>query len=209
MTRARSTSQPTTALAWLPAEIGKSSSTRRLRRGQARFRQGDSVVGIFEVEQGSVRLVRNTEDDREVILHTARPGELFAEAALFSSHYHCDAIAATAARVRLYPKPALLNALRRDPPLAERFMALLARQVQALRAALTQRNIRSAPRRLLAHLSLKVEADRKTIRLGGSLKDLAAEIGLTHEALYRALARLESEGALSRGKNLIVLQRPV
>ncbi|MBX9702015.1 MAG: hypothetical protein K2X74_21450, partial [Acetobacteraceae bacterium] len=35
-------------------------------------------------------------------------------------------------------------------------------------------------------------------RPGGSWKALATELGLTHEATYRALARLEREGMLSR-----------
>jgi DNA-binding IclR family transcriptional regulator len=35
--------------------------------------------------------------------------------------------------------------------------------------------------------------------------DLAAEIGLTHEALYRALAALEREGALARTDDGILL----
>jgi len=37
------------------------------------------------------------------------------------------------------------------------------------------------------------------------LRDLAAELGLTHEALYRALARLERSGVLRRAEGALVL----
>ena len=37
--------------------------------------------------------------------------------------------------------------------------------------------------------------------------DLAAEIGLTHEALYRTLAELEKEGAIRRTRAGIVLRK--
>ena len=37
------------------------------------------------------------------------------------------------------------------------------------------------------------------------LKDIAAEIGLTHEAFYRALAALEADGAIRRARRRIAL----
>jgi DNA-binding MarR family transcriptional regulator len=46
-----------------------------------------------------------------------------------------------------------------------------------------------------------------TLRLGGTLMDLAAEIGLTHEALYRTLASLERDGAIARTKGRITLRK--
>jgi hypothetical protein len=48
------------------------------------------------------------------VLHTARKDEPFPEAALFASTYCCDALAATAPRVRVYPKRELLAAFRSD-----------------------------------------------------------------------------------------------
>jgi CRP-like cAMP-binding protein len=142
-----------------------------------------------------------------VVLHSARPGELFAEAALFAERYQCDAVAATAARVRAYPKGPLLAAFRADPALAERFMAVLAHQIHALRARLEERNIRSARRRLLHHLALAAAPGSRTMKLDGTLIDLAAELGLTHEALYRTLAALEKDGAIRRSRAGITLRR--
>jgi CRP-like cAMP-binding protein len=40
-----------------------------------------------------------------------------------------------------------------------------------------------------------------------TLKDIAAKLGLSHEALYRSLAALECSGAIKRGKSRIVLTR--
>jgi CRP/FNR family transcriptional regulator, dissimilatory nitrate respiration regulator len=195
-------------LGWLPAAVRQASRARRLAPGEALFRQGDPAAAIFEVESGRLQLVRQTADGRRLTLHTARPGELFAEASLFSSVYHCDAVAAAPAVVRVYAKRHVLAAIRRDPTLAERFLALLARQVQVLRSRLEQRNIRSARGRVLRHLALAADAGGRTVRLGGTLMDLAAEIGLTHEALYRTLAALKREGAIARAPGSITLRRP-
>ena len=196
-----------TTLDWLPAAIRERSRVRDLAAGEALFRQGDKALAIFEIEHGRLRLIRNSVAGHAVVLHTARAGELFAEAALFASNYHCDAVAAAASRVRIYPKRELLAAFRTEPALGERFMALLAQQIVALRARLEERNIRSARERVLHHLALATGPDGRIMPLEGRLMDLAAEIGLTHEALYRTLAELEKEGAIRRTRAGIALRK--
>lgn len=118
------------SLDWLPVAIRQRSTTRDLHAGEPLFRQGHKASAIFEVEQGRLRLMRHTIDDHPVVLHTARKGEVFAEAALFAGAYHCDAVAAIAFRVRIYPKRELLAAFRSDPAITERFMAVLAHRIR-------------------------------------------------------------------------------
>jgi CRP-like cAMP-binding protein len=139
------------------------------------------------------------------VLHTAASGELFAEASLFAETYHCDAVAMASTQVRVFPKDEIRTAFRQTPELAERFMAVLARQVQALRAQIQQRGIRSARERVLQSLALGTRADG-VFPLNAPLTDFAAELGLTHEALYRTLAALERDGLIARGKDAIVLK---
>lgn len=155
-----------------------------------------------------MRLIRYTIDSHSVVLHTARKGELFAEAALFAGTYRCDAVAAIASRVRVYSKRELLAAFRANPDIGERFMATLAHQIHTLRARLEERNIGSARERVLHHLALAVGKDGRTVRVDGTLMDLAAEVGLSHEALYRTLAALERAGAIVRKPSRIVLRKP-
>ena len=77
-----------------------------------------------------------------------------------------------------------------------------------LRSRLEQRAIRSARERVLQHIALAADPERRAFRIEGTLMDLAAEIGLTHEALYRTLARLEKEGAIARtGDGIVLLKR--
>jgi CRP-like cAMP-binding protein len=193
-------------LKWLPGIIREHSRLRVLEAGEALFRQGDQATAIFEVEQGRLRMLRHTVDDREVVLHTARKGELFAEAALFSGIYQCDAVASIASHVRAYPKHEILAAVRSDPALGEHFMAELAHQVLALRARLEERTIRSERERVLHHLALAAGSDGYTVRVDGRLIDLAAEIGLSHEVLYRTLAALERDGLITRTRSCITLR---
>jgi len=59
---------------------------------------------------------------------------------------------------------------------------------------------------VLHYLALAAGADGRTVRVDGRLMDLAAEIGLTHEVLYRTLAALEKDGLITRTRSGIVLQ---
>ena len=179
---------------------------RPLAAGEALFRRGDAAIAVFEVESGSVRMVRDTVDGHQAVLHSAGSGQWLAEAALFSKTYHCDAIATQASQVRSFPKREFLKALRSDSGLSLDFMFYLAQQVQDLRTRLEQRNIRSAQERVLQYLIAAAD-ESGWVRLNGTLMDLSGELGLSHESLYRTLATLERRRIISRKPGAIFLLR--
>jgi CRP/FNR family transcriptional regulator, dissimilatory nitrate respiration regulator len=196
-----------TTAGWLSPKVCNAAIERKLVAGEALFHAGRRTVGLYEVLSGTVRLVRVDQSGREAVLQAASAGDILAEASLFSSAYHCDAIATTAATVALYPKAILLAELRRDPKAAQAFAAMLARQIMTLRTRLERRNIRSARDRIRHFLALNVSADGRTVELPGTLKEVAGDLGLTHEALYRALARMEAEGEIKRSGGMIRIER--
>jgi DNA-binding MarR family transcriptional regulator len=50
----------------------------------------------------------------------------------------------------------------------------------------------------LHYLHTEGEGPHCEVDLIGSIKDLARELGLTHETLYRTLGRLEQDGVIAR-----------
>lgn len=196
-----------TATDWLSAAVRASAIDRRLGAGETLFHSGDRTVGLYEVLKGKVRLLRFDQSGREAILQAAAAGDTLAEASLFSSTYHCDAAATTEAMVRLYPKAVLFAELARDPKLARAFAAMLAQQVMTLRTRLELRNIHSARDRVRHFLTVNMSTDGRTVALPGTLKELAADLGLTHEALYRTLARMTADGEIKRTGSIIRLTR--
>jgi CRP-like cAMP-binding protein len=180
---------------------------RSLARNEALFRQGDKVTAIYFIETGRLRLDRRTFDGRTLIVGTAQAGEFFVEAALFADIFHCDAVATEPSQVRVYPKAALLNALRTDPANAMSFLALMAHQVIELRQRIEVMKIRSAKERVMLYLDLNAGSDGRTVNLQGPLQDVAGELGLSREALYRTLAGLERAGAIEREGAKILLKK--
>jgi CRP-like cAMP-binding protein len=180
------------------------SELKTLKSGEVLFRQGDVPWGMFRVEQGLIKLERSTYDGRQVILHRARAGQFFAEAALFSSSYHCNAIAVKPCVVRCYPKDAVLLMIKDDPENATLLLAAMAHQLHALRHKLELRSVRSARDRVLLMLELQAGRDG-SVRLPGEIQDLAFDLGLSREAVYRTLGTLEKEGIIERSRSSIRL----
>jgi CRP-like cAMP-binding protein len=175
----------------------ESLERRSLARNEVLFRQGDKVRAIYFIEEGRLRLERRTFDGRLLIVGTTPANQFFVEAALFSEAFHCDAVAAEPSRVRIYPKTAVLDAVRTDPDSAMFFLKLVAHQIIELRQRLELMKVRSARERVMLYLDFNA-GPRGTVNLPGPLQDIASELGLTREALYRTLANLEQTGAIER-----------
>ncbi len=192
---------------WLPPSLWENAKVRDIASGQFLFHQGEPVEGIFEVVEGRLRQFSYTVDGRDVVMHIARQGALIVESALFSDTYQCSVVALAPSRVRAFEKDVFLGALRAEPAIAEKFMSVLADQIRQLRATLETRNLRTARERIIHFLAVNGEPESKTLRLDGTLKDLAEDLGITHESLYRTLAQLAKEGVIERTPNSITLKK--
>ena len=182
---------------------------RSLARNEALFRQGEKVTAIYFVEAGRLRLERRTFDGRILVLGTTLSRNFFVEAALFADIFHCDAVATEPSEVRIYPKAAVLNALRADSAHAMSFLSLVAHQVIELRHRLEIMKVRSAKERVMLYLDLNAGPDGRTVDVRSQLQDIASELGLTREVLYRTLASLEQAGAIERaGARILVKKSP-
>jgi CRP-like cAMP-binding protein len=170
------------------------------------FRKGDPVRLIFLVLEGEVRLSRFARDGSEITLHRAGRGDFFAEAALDAPRYQCNAIASRSSTLLAFPAVRVRALLAKDSGFARQWVSLLARQLHASRARLERLALKSAAERVLHYLHTEGKGPRCEVSLAGSLKDFARELGLTHESLYRTLARLELEGILAREDHRLSLR---
>ena len=152
--------------------------------GKTVFRTGDAVREMFLVRTGSVLLQRHSTLGATLTLANATEGMILAEASAYSDAYHCDAIAGEVSLVLVLPKSRFRNALAHDATAAEAWASMLARQVQAARMRAEIRSLPKVADRLDAWFDAGHGLPEK-----GSWQDLAAELSVTREALYRELAR--------------------
>ncbi|WKW51252.1 Crp/Fnr family transcriptional regulator [Rhodomicrobium lacus] len=189
--------------------VGNACTLRTLQSGETLFYRGSPTEGLFEVVSGSVRLTRVDPNGKEAVLHVARAGDPLAEASIFTPVYHCDATAMTKSVVRLYPKGLLLSHFEGNPTFAKAYTLMLARQLMDARTRVQCLSMHSARDRIRHFLVLNTCKDGLTVELPGTLKDLSAELGLTHEVLYRTLVRMVEDGEIARSGRTIMLLSPV
>ncbi len=179
----------------LPAQLLALASQLDLRRGDWLFRQRQHPKNMFYVDTGEVLLQRDGMQGDKVVLQRVRQG-FVAEASLQSHCYHCDGLAAAAGTVVSVPIAPLQACLAHDPAFALRWIVMLNVEVRRLRAQCERMSLRGVRARLL-HM-IEAEGTNGRLAVRSDLKSLAAELAVTHEALYRCLAALEKDGAVVR-----------
>ena|SRR3990172_3934074 len=193
-------SQP--ALATVPANLRAIADRLEFETGETLFRLGDRLKGVFCIVAGEVRLIRRARNGAEIVLQRARGG-FFAEASIGTGQYHCDAVTAEPATVLRFPAQAFRAALASDETFRDAWLAHLAHELLKSRAQCERLGLKSATRRIVHYI--ESEGADGMVTLTESRKAWAAELGLTHEALYRALRRLQASGTLNMVANRITL----
>lgn len=186
----------------LPDAVRTAGDTRKIAARQRLASQGDEPRYVFYVIAGEVRLIRAGRKGERFILQRVRRGWV-AEASLFARRYHCDLQTAAATTLVRIPVATLRKELETSSQFRQYWIECLSAEVRRLRGICERLGLRSAEERVL-HAIESDGADGE-LRLGEPVKDWAAELGLTHEALYRALARLERSGVLKRAQGTLRL----
>ncbi|MBS0630380.1 MAG: Crp/Fnr family transcriptional regulator [Verrucomicrobia bacterium] len=163
------------------------------------FREGEPARGFYLVQSGAISVHRVNAAGKEQIVHVFRAGDSFAEAALASpTGYPAHARAVEASTVLLLPKAPVLALVGRRPDLALRMLGAMSAHLRVLVSALDDLTLKDVETRLLNWLVKQSRATRDgLIRLPGTKRSLAAELGTGSETLSRTLARLRDAGLIT------------
>jgi len=184
-------SQP--VLATIPRKLQKVAECREIRAGETLFRLGDRLRGVFCVVSGEIRLIRRARNGEEIILQRSLGG-FFAEASLYAKAYHCDAVVIRTSVVLRFPAQAFRTALGENVTFRDAWLDHLSTEVRKLRAQCERLSLKTAEARIIHYINS--EGSDGIVTLNQSRKAWATDLGLTHEALYRTLRRLQAEGTL-------------
>lgn len=176
----------------LPADAQRQTSERSYRKGGLVFARGDAPAYMFFVIAGEAHLSRATASGDTIVLQRCRHGFL-AEASLDQAAYHCDALAVAPSRLVSIPRDAFRAALD-DRRFSQFWISHLAGELRRTRAQNERLRLRSAHERIIHYIDANGRDGQLT--LTQTRKAWAAELGLTHEALYRTLRSMREAGSL-------------
>src|SRR6185437_10467312 len=100
-------------------QVLAASSTRRIPRGSFIFLQGEPIASVHLLLEGRIKIVRETEEGRAVIMRLIEPGDLFGIVGHWSrSTYRNSALAQTNATVLAVPRTVFASLMASDTAFA-------------------------------------------------------------------------------------------
>jgi len=186
----------------LPKPLIASCEELETAKGTCLFKAGDKPERMFFVVSGEVILERPGLQGTSVILQRTRRG-FVSEASLQSAKYHCHGQVVAVSKVVQIPILQVRDAMDSDPAFAGRWIGMLNKEVKRLRLQCERLSLTKVQDRFV-HL-LETEGDDGRFPIGTGIKSLAAELGITHEALYRCIYAMEKHGMLLRNQTHLCL----
>ena len=196
--------EPSDFLPLLDTSTRKRVSERACDKGEQLFRRGDTPSFMFYVLDGEARLLRNSPTGVEVVFQRARHGFL-AEASLDHPAYHCDGVSAKRSRILVIPIAGFRAALSHEK-LRGLWLRHLSNELRRVRAHSERLALRSASERIIHFV--ETEGAGGELTLSHDKKTWSAKLGLTHEALYRAIKSMSNAGILEVSQSRIRLKKP-
>ena len=193
--------------------IGQTLRTRRFRRGEVLFHEGDPGDALFIVASGAVKVVVPSEEGGEAILATLRRGDFLGELALLDgAPRSASAIALEATQALALPRDRFNDLVASEPAIRDALLISLSGELRRLTAHVAELHFLDLTGRLAARLARLAEeqGDRAadgSVRLDASLTqtDLAAMIGATRQSVNKLLGEFVADGLLRFEHDTIVV----
>ncbi len=195
------------------ATLAHSLRTRRFRRGEVLFHQGDSGDALFILVAGAVKVVLPSEEGDEAILATLRPGDFLGELALLDgAERSATAVALEPTETLVLPRARFRELVGREPAIRDALLGAVAAELRRLTVQFGELHFLDLTGRLAARLAWLAE-DQGVRHVDGTIvldapltqSDLAAMIGATRQSVNKLLGLFVDDGLLRVERDSIVI----
>jgi CRP-like cAMP-binding protein len=193
--------------------VGRGMRTRRFRRGEVIFHQGDPGDALFIVTSGAIKIMLPSDTGDEAILATLRAGDVFGELALLDgAPRSATATALESTETLILPRDRFRDLLATEPAIRDALLASLAGELRRLTNHVEELHFLDITGRLASRLArLATDTGKRqpdgSIRLGSRLTqgDLAAMIGCTRQSVNKLLGVFTDDGLIRLDRDSIVI----
>jgi CRP/FNR family transcriptional regulator len=180
---------------------------KSMEKGQTLFWEGDTATGFYILLQGNIRIYKTSPEGKEFTIHQIRPGQMFAEAAIFSlGGYPANATALADSTVAFFPKDKFIKLVTDSPNISIKMIVGLAAFVREFNQMVEDLSLKEVPARLAGFLLDEHGrvADHR-ILLDTTKAELANKLGTTSETLSRNLRKLKELQVIAVDGNCITI----
>jgi CRP/FNR family transcriptional regulator len=195
-------------------EIVKTINHKEYAKNDMIFSEGDTANTLFFINEGKIKIYKNTKDGKEQILYVLSEGDFFGELHLIKpSKYGFNAKAIVDAKICTLTKDEMKEIMMKNPDISIKLLESIGERlskVENLAQNLATNDVDSRMAYLLMDLMEKygdASEEKVSIKLPLSREDMANYIGVTRETISRKLKKFEDEELIKivGTKNIIIL----
>lgn len=173
--------------------------------------ENDYIKSIPIVLSGSIKVFRQDEDGREILLYYIKPGEsciMSLLGAATNTTSKIKAVVEDQAEVLMLPIHKASDLIRENPRWLEFIFQLYNKRFEELLSVVNAIAFQKVDIRLWDFLKTKVEMSKST-ELNITHQQIADELGTAREVVSRLLKQLEKDKKLSLARNKIKILKPM
>jgi CRP/FNR family transcriptional regulator, anaerobic regulatory protein len=201
-----SLSFPELAQPELLADLAKNARWKDYREGQVVMDIGAEISAIPLLEKGSLRIIREDDSGRELLLYYLREGETCAlsfTCCMVRQRSEVRAVAEEDSRICFIPLAKSEEWTNKYPEWKNLVMLTYRKRFQELLDTLDSLAFNSMDQRLLNWIQDRV--DQYGNPIAKTHHEIAAELGTSREVISRLLKQLERQGKVVLGRNRVEL----
>ena len=180
------------------ARVARAAETKDVRRGDVLFREDDEGAELYLVTAGRIAIANKSFDGRESVVALMEPGDVFGEMSFFDGQGRsAEARALEPSTVQVIPFDVLRAVLTEQPELLWHVLALLARRIRSMDAALADSVFLDVTGRTAKRL-LELAGDADEFQLPITQEELAGLVGASRERVNKAISSFVRLGWLEQ-----------
>ncbi|MBF0517208.1 MAG: Crp/Fnr family transcriptional regulator [Nitrospirae bacterium] len=192
------------------AEIMPYFQSAAYKKKEMIFSEGDRSDWLYIVSTGKVKITRQSQDGKELILEIIQPKELFGAVAAFKGFpYPANAVAMEQSTVLKVSRKNLFKIIDRFPDVMFSIASLLSDRMKDSHDTLKNialERVESRIASLLLKLALKSSPDALHIDFKLTKQDIADMAGTSVETSIRTISKFKQLGLLSEEKGMFVIK---
>lgn len=193
---------------WL-TKISSNKNQLWYKKGDYIFREGESIYGIYFIQQGGVKVVTTSLHGREQIVRLAKEGQILGHRGLGRTYYYFNSVAIMDSLVCFVENELFYDACMNCPKFAYNLIFFYASELRRAELRVknqAQMNIREkvAMAFIYCYQIFGMDPETKTLKISLSRKDIADIAGTTAQQVSRQLGNFEKEKLIARNKRAIV-----